>query len=37
MFDDLSFSPLPVVPEPANWALLGLGGAALGWVTRRRS
>ncbi len=25
-----------VVPEPATWALLGLGTAALGWVTRRR-
>ena len=29
-----SFSLLPVVPEPAAWALLALGGTAL-WVFRR--
>lgn len=34
ILDDLSFSPLPAVPEPATWALLGLGTAALWWVTR---
>ena len=36
ILDDLSFSPLPAVPEPATWALLGLGAAALGCVARRR-
>ena len=36
ILDDLSFSPLPAVPEPATWALLGLGAAALGWALRRR-
>lgn len=36
ILDDLSFSPLPSVPEPATWALLGLGAAALGWTLRRR-
>jgi hypothetical protein len=34
ILDDLSFSPLPAVPEPATWALLGLGTAALWSVTR---
>ena len=24
------------VPEPSTWALLGLGGSALGWVYRKR-
>ncbi len=31
-----SFSLRAVVPEPSTWALLALGGAFLGWATRRR-
>ena len=31
-----SFSLRPVVPEPSTWALLALGGAAIGWALRRR-
>jgi hypothetical protein len=30
-----SFSLLPVVPEPSTWALLALGGLAVGWAVRR--
>ena len=33
--DNISFSPL-AVPEPGTWALLGLGGALLGWGAWRR-
>lgn len=29
VLDDLSFSPLPAVPEPSTWALLGLGALSL--------
>ncbi len=36
VLDDLSFSPLPAVPEPSTWALLGLGVAALAWGSRKR-
>ena len=36
VIDDLSFSPLPAVPEPSTWALLGLGAAALAWGSRKR-
>ena len=36
VLDDLSFSPLPAVPEPATWALLGTGGLALLWAVQRR-
>jgi len=31
--DNLRFT----VPEPTTWALLGLGGAVLGWTCRRRT
>jgi len=34
VLDDLSFSPLPAVPEPQTWALLGTGLAALLWLSR---
>lgn len=36
VLDDLKFSTALAVPEPATWALLALGGAALGWKYRRR-
>ncbi len=36
VLDDLSFSPLPAVPEPQTWALFGIGFTALGWIQRRR-
>ena len=36
VLDDLSFSPLPAVPEPQTWALLGTGLAAVFWLTRRK-
>lgn len=36
VLDDLSLSPLPAVPEPSTWALLGLGVAALAWGSRKR-
>lgn len=36
VLDDLSFSPLPAVPEPQTWALLGTGLAAVSWLTRRK-
>ncbi len=35
VLDDISFSPLPAVPEPSTWALLGLGAAALAWGRRK--
>jgi hypothetical protein len=31
VLDDLSFSPLPAVPEPQTWALLGVGLAVVMW------
>ncbi len=37
VLDDLSFSPLPAVPEPATWALFGVGLGALLWCHRRRN
>ncbi len=37
VLDDLSFSPLPAVPEPKTWALLGVGLGALFWRGCRRS
>ncbi len=36
VLDDLKFSTALAVPEPATWALLALGGAALCWQHRRR-
>ena len=36
VLDDLSFSPLPAVPEPQPWALLGTGLAALLWFSKRK-
>jgi hypothetical protein len=36
VIDDLSFSPLPAVPEPSTWSLLGVGLGALLWRGRRR-
>lgn len=36
VLDDLSFSPLPAVPEPQPWVLLGTGLAAVYWLTRRK-
>ncbi len=36
VLDDLSFSPLPAVPEPKTWALLGVGLGALFWRGRQR-
>ena len=36
ILDNIRFSPVAVVPEPATWALLGMGGA-LFWVVRQRS
>ena len=36
VFDDLSFSPLPAVPEPQTWALFGVGLGAMLWFGRRR-
>jgi hypothetical protein len=37
VLDDLSFSPLPAVPEPATWVLAVVGCAALVRACRRRS
>ncbi len=37
VLDDLSFSPLPAVPEPATWVLAVVGCAALVRAGRRRS
>ena len=34
--DEISFSPVAVIPEPGTWALLGLGGALLWSGVRRR-
>ena len=31
VLDDLTFSPLPAVPEPQTWALLGVGLAVVMW------
>lgn len=36
VLDDLSFSPLPAVPEPQTWALLGTGLGAAYWICRKR-
>ncbi len=36
VLDDLSFSPLPAVPEPQTWALLGLGAAAVFCIGQRK-
>jgi hypothetical protein len=36
VLDDLSFSPLPAVPEPATWALLGFGLGAFLWRGHQR-
>lgn len=36
VLDDLSFSPLPAVPEPQTWALLGTGMVTLLWFSRRK-
>ncbi len=36
VLDDLSFSPLPAVPEPQTWALFGIGLAVLPWCSRRK-
>ena len=36
VLDDLSFSPLPAVPEPQTWALFGAGLGAVLWFGRRR-
>ena len=36
VLDDLSFSPLPAVPEPQTWALLSTGMVTLLWFSRRK-
>lgn len=36
VLDDLSFSPLPAVPEPHSWSLFGTGLAALLWFSKRK-
>ncbi len=36
VLDDLSFSPLPAVPEPQTWSLLSVGLGVLLWRGRRR-
>lgn len=30
-------APIPAVPEPATWAMMGLGLAGLGWMRRRKA
>lgn len=37
VLDDLSFSPLPAVPEPQTWVLLAGGLGLAGWWSRQRS
>ncbi len=37
VLDDVTFSPLPAVPEPSMWSLFGVGAAAIqGWIRRKR-
>lgn len=37
VIDDISFSPLPAVPEPETWALFGVGVVAVFCVGRRKT
>jgi PEP-CTERM motif len=34
--DNISFSPVPIAPEPSTYALFGVGAAALLWFHRRK-